>query len=182
MLPFDALFPEMNPRECRSITLLKDTGVMKQGSYAFRESYCTDRGCDCRRVLVSVYHMERMEHLATISHSFELPEPDSGFEQTFLDPMNIQTPQSGPLLQIFCNVVSGDPEYRARLVRHYTIWKEVVDDPGHPEHLKLLTILANANGTRPPKGIPARRTTPKIGQNDPCPCGSGKKYKKCCRP
>ena len=24
------------------------------------------------------------------------------------------------------------------------------------------------------------RDTPKIGRNDPCPCGSGKKYKKCC--
>jgi len=22
----------------------------------------------------------------------------------------------------------------------------------------------------------------KIGRNDPCPCGSGKKYKKCCMP
>lgn len=27
---------------------------------------------------------------------------------------------------------------------------------------------------------PFRRETPKIGRNDPCPCGSGKKYKKCC--
>ncbi len=25
-----------------------------------------------------------------------------------------------------------------------------------------------------------RRDTPKIGRNEPCPCGSGKKYKKCC--
>jgi len=25
-----------------------------------------------------------------------------------------------------------------------------------------------------------RRSTPKIGRNDPCPCGSGKKYKNCC--
>jgi hypothetical protein len=24
-----------------------------------------------------------------------------------------------------------------------------------------------------------RRETPKLGRNDPCPCGSGKKYKKC---
>jgi len=24
------------------------------------------------------------------------------------------------------------------------------------------------------------RTAPKTGRNDPCPCGSGKKYKKCC--
>ena len=23
-------------------------------------------------------------------------------------------------------------------------------------------------------------SSPKIGRNDPCPCGSGKKYKKCC--
>jgi tetratricopeptide (TPR) repeat protein len=27
---------------------------------------------------------------------------------------------------------------------------------------------------------PIRRAEPKIGRNDPCPCGSGKKYKKCC--
>ncbi len=25
-----------------------------------------------------------------------------------------------------------------------------------------------------------RREEPKVGRNDPCPCGSGKKYKKCC--
>lgn len=25
-----------------------------------------------------------------------------------------------------------------------------------------------------------KRDTPKVGRNDPCPCGSGKKYKKCC--
>jgi uncharacterized protein len=25
-----------------------------------------------------------------------------------------------------------------------------------------------------------RRTIPKIGRNDPCPCGSGKKFKQCC--
>lgn len=27
---------------------------------------------------------------------------------------------------------------------------------------------------------PIRRVEPKTGRNDPCPCGSGKKYKKCC--
>ena len=24
------------------------------------------------------------------------------------------------------------------------------------------------------------KAEPKIGRNDPCPCGSGRKYKKCC--
>ncbi len=27
---------------------------------------------------------------------------------------------------------------------------------------------------------PIRNNTPKVGRNDPCPCNSGKKYKKCC--
>ena len=27
---------------------------------------------------------------------------------------------------------------------------------------------------------PIKRDTPKVGRNAPCPCGSGKKYKKCC--
>ena len=31
-----------------------------------------------------------------------------------------------------------------------------------------------------PKKAPTRRDAPKVGRNDPCPCGSGKKYKKCC--
>jgi Protein of unknown function (DUF1186)/SEC-C motif len=38
---------------------------------------------------------------------------------------------------------------------------------------------AKANPSPPPI-IPQVRTGPKIGRNDPCPCGSGKKYKKCC--
>ncbi len=35
---------------------------------------------------------------------------------------------------------------------------------------------------RPPdaKQAPVEREAPKVGRNDPCPCGSGKKYKKCC--
>ena len=27
---------------------------------------------------------------------------------------------------------------------------------------------------------PYKASTPKVGRNDPCPCGSGKKYKQCC--
>src|SRR5262249_52977116 len=29
-------------------------------------------------------------------------------------------------------------------------------------------------------GFTVRRAAPKVGRNDPCPCGSGQKYKKCC--
>lgn len=36
--------------------------------------------------------------------------------------------------------------------------------------------LARANPSAPP----ANQNQPKVGRNDPCPCGSGKKFKKCC--
>jgi preprotein translocase subunit SecA len=39
----------------------------------------------------------------------------------------------------------------------------------------------DGNGEELQLVIPAvRRESPKVGRNDPCPCGSGKKYKNCC--
>jgi len=40
-------------------------------------------------------------------------------------------------------------------------------------------IMARGEGP-PQKARPAKREGPRVGRNDPCPCGSGKKYKKCC--
>ncbi|MCP4895586.1 MAG: preprotein translocase subunit SecA [bacterium] len=39
---------------------------------------------------------------------------------------------------------------------------------------------ANTPVGGPSKPTTVRRTQPKVGRNDPCPCGSGKKYKRCC--
>lgn len=30
-------------------------------------------------------------------------------------------------------------------------------------------------------GTPERRVAPKLGPNEPCPCGSGQKFKRCCQ-
>ena len=38
-----------------------------------------------------------------------------------------------------------------------------------------------ARPARPPEPVQTyRRAAPRVGRNDPCPCGSGKKYKRCC--
>ena len=48
------------------------------------------------------------------------------------------------------------------------------------------TAQATMVGTQGGQPVPGRkkepqvRAQPKVGRNDPCPCGSGKKYKKCC--
>ena len=44
---------------------------------------------------------------------------------------------------------------------------------------RLRQAVTNRDQDGTPSQIPQRRVV-KIGRNDPCPCGSGKKYKRCC--
>ncbi|HEY7116714.1 MAG TPA: SEC-C metal-binding domain-containing protein [Tepidisphaeraceae bacterium] len=52
---------------------------------------------------------------------------------------------------------------------------ELEDDLGY--YPDLPPVLDDRH---PAVTMPIQRTAPKVGRNDPCPCGSGKKYKKCC--
>ena len=51
-----------------------------------------------------------------------------------------------------------------------------IDDLRRPKAQKL--VFSGGEGAEKPKT--ARRNAKKVGRNAPCPCGSGKKYKKCC--
>ena len=52
-------------------------------------------------------------------------------------------------------------------------WKYTIGlEPDKPEDIADLEILLNPQKTR--------IAEKKVGRNEPCPCGSGKKYKKCC--
>lgn len=48
------------------------------------------------------------------------------------------------------------------------------------EHFSRENISHLRKISYPEKETPAKKIKTKIGRNDPCPCGSGKKYKKCC--
>ncbi len=51
----------------------------------------------------------------------------------------------------------------------------------HAEVKDLLAAeRARLDGLVEPRHETVQRTAPKVGRNDPCPCGSGKKHKKCC--
>jgi preprotein translocase subunit SecA len=41
-------------------------------------------------------------------------------------------------------------------------------------------VFSGSGDSTPAKKKPVKRETQKVGRNAPCPCGSGKKYKKCC--
>jgi preprotein translocase subunit SecA len=48
------------------------------------------------------------------------------------------------------------------------------------ERKQVAKITGTSGGEAPAKPKTVVRKNKKIGRNDPCPCGSGKKYKKCC--
>nr|WP_053241426.1 SEC-C metal-binding domain-containing protein [Clostridium sp. DMHC 10] len=58
--------------------------------------------------------------------------------------------------------------------------KEPFDEERYSNNLsKLLGYSLEENFDNEAISMPVRNEN-KIGRNDPCPCGSGKKYKKCC--
>ena len=72
-----------------------------------------------------------------------------------------------------------DEKGYVEFVAHYTVKGE------RARHHELATFVKSDGdwffddgvGVTPQQVI---RTSPKVGRNEPCPCGSGKKYKKCC--
>jgi preprotein translocase subunit SecA len=53
---------------------------------------------------------------------------------------------------------------------------EKITDLQQPKEQKMVF----SSGEEPAKKNPVKRGQKKVGRNAPCPCGSGKKYKKCC--
>lgn len=67
--------------------------------------------------------------------------------------------------------------------------KEVVDNADTNSESELAEEGGHVHGPHCSHGhhhhhhepqAPMKREAPKVGRNDPCVCGSGKKYKKCC--
>lgn len=68
----------------------------------------------------------------------------------------------------------------AKNVRHETINAMMHVQIERKEETKPQMVTQAPTTERLIQHGPYKRTTPKIGRNDKCPCGSGKKYKNCC--
>lgn len=140
MVRFGKLFPEIALRETRMISIYdplppQDPRYLPKDDYSFDELYCTERGCDCHRVVLVVYSRHAMGPVATINHAFAKPAKDAIIRrQTFLDPLHPQSQWSRSLLETFESMVRADNDYRQRLMRHYRMFRDVVNDPSHPAH------------------------------------------------
>ncbi len=73
---------------------------------------------------------------------------------------------------MFDSMIASIQEQTVRLLYHVT--------PRQPEERKAVVKVVGTNKDDTAVSRTVKRESKKIQPNDPCPCGSGKKYKKCC--
>ena len=69
----------------------------------------------------------------------------------------------------------GTVEFRARYKRD-----DVIQEHHEVSRFRKINGTWLYSGGKDAGPVQVRRDVPKTGRNEPCPCGSGKKYKKCC--
>ena len=83
------------------------------------------------------------------------------------------------------------PELKKKYLRYENFTEQRMDDQSAEVLYRFVlpvprvepaTVRNQENAAALPAGRkgPAQTGSGKVGRNDPCPCGSGKKYKKCC--
>jgi preprotein translocase subunit SecA len=58
--------------------------------------------------------------------------------------------------------------------------EDIYDHYLDEHHNLLMETKSSLSSIQPFECIPPDKSLTKIGRNEKCPCGSGKKYKKCC--
>lgn len=166
---FHEVLPEVAHRETRTMMIGFDGLPLPKGGYTFHESYCADPSCDCRRVMLDVVSVDRRRVEAVINFGWEsaafygkwMRTKDrkliSDLQGPLLNPGSPCTELAPAALDLFREVMMEDDAYIARLESHYYALRAKLSGP-------LATV------------IPIK----KPGRNDPCPCGSGRKWKACC--
>ena len=81
--------------------------------------------------------------------------------------------------EMFSDMLGRIKEYAYRAMCRLRLKAEVDEEEfKHKDQPKNVQYAGGDSGPKKPATV--KREAPKVGRNDPCPCGSGKKYKKCC--
>ncbi len=185
MLEEDSALHEDNLRELivdklQQVYQEKETLVGEEGMRHFEKS-----------IMLQVLDSHWKEHLATMDHlrqSIHL----SGYAQK--DPKKEYKREA---FKLFLNMLNAIKSNVTQVLSMVQVQEpddvNVIDEqrrqaaaaqPMYYQHVDTLSGEAEPEAEMQQgeggQMIPMRRTGPKVGRNDPCPCGSGKKYKRCC--
>jgi hypothetical protein len=158
---FYDLFPEIAQKETLSVKIQSES--VPDGVYSFLEYYCDNLDCRCTTVVLDAVfsdadNPEKGKHIGSINYEWDKPlsrENPSFYKD------DTQSDMAQAAMTVFRRAMEQDDSYTKKLNDHFKILRSYV----RLEMQKSPDIQTNAS---------------KPGRNDPCHCGSGKKYKKCC--
>jgi hypothetical protein len=105
-----------------TITLGQKIGKVARGDYAFLEFYCTDPGCDCRRVTVMVASQGKLK--AVIDFGFD---PDDELAGPSLSALHKQSTAAPGLLELFVYRINNDSFWLNGMYERYRKVRGKVD-------------------------------------------------------
>ena len=137
--------------------------------------------------VIAHQHPDRKEEIKAFLSKLLDDANDQTFAAFLIDELlSFKDPNFLPQVQkafedgrIDTEVISGDDvEWVFDLTEKEQSYFKFMESP--LEHFSRENISYLKKISYPEKETPSKKTNTKIGRNDPCLCGSGKKYKKCC--
>ena len=124
--------------------------------WTFDDQYCVNLKCDCEEAILSFIRCSPTDHSTRPSISIRYNYSQNKITEVIPESDTDGIP-GNVLLQA---LLSAQPDLNDFLIKRHAILRKIIK-----RSLPLQTV---------------RLPVSKPGRNDPCPCGSGKKYKKCC--
>ena len=169
-VPRQTAFPETALEGLSHDALKKRVHAFADDCYQKKEQEITSEGGDMREVervvLLRTVDSHWMEHIDAMD---ELKQGIGLRAYAQRDPVNAYTAEG---FDMFDAMVEAIREETARTIFRVSVKKR----PVRREQLAKPTDTPAEGGNKPVRKDPRAQ----IGRNDPCPCGSGKKYKNCC--
>lgn len=130
--------------------------TIKDKEYTIIDQYCLLPKCSCSDVYLDIDYINKNQKIGDTVYTLSLNYIKKKWRIIEGDPYNVS------VNTIISAIENQIPNF----------YKQILD-----RHKKVKTIYAHCKKRHSPE---KEFQVPTIGRNDPCPCGSGKKYKKCC--
>ena len=177
--PFIGLFlrPEdctFSPEECKDLTTDKLTEVLAEQAHKVYEAKEQMLGAPIMRELERVVLLKNVD-TKWMDHIDAMTELRNGIGLRAYgqhDPV-VEYKREG--FDMFDAMIDAIREDTMRMI--FLAQVRTREEPKREQVAKETAAAGSSDGTTKPA---PKRVGKKVGMNDPCPCGSGKKYKKCC--